>query len=753
VNAKARASSRVARWADRVVCALVGGGIAMVGLALFEVAAAPTKGPAMLAELSVLAVPFFSALFTLGTLWWLLEPDEVEPAWRRVSLALASEEPLLRSQTAAFLPLLVLFGTVNFVVLAHLARILFGLPKAAPSMWIGVVVGGVTVLSLVVVVVAASAVATLLRRLLAQLASALPFAIDPRATGVLGVCVAGLLIARGIHIGDTSGDGGFWAILGVLKRRELDLQPLAHLAGWLLASYCIALLLIQLSWRSRALFGFVFWLAASGLAYRGAHQMTADDAAALDGAKLGKPMLGVMRRLFDRDHDGFSNLYAGGDCNDRDPKISPTAVEVPGNGIDEDCSGADTPKVESLPKAVAQAPVALSIPAGGYNIVLVTVDTLRHDLGFAGNPRPVSPNLDALAAKSIVYERAYSLASYTGKSIGPLIIGKYPSETLRDGSHFNTYLPGNVTLGERMRELGKKTVGVTSLWYFGPASGLGQGFDTWDLSPKPPGGGDKDNYTTSDKITNAALGHLAKLPKEGGFHMWLHYFDPHAEYLAHEGSPNFAADPSGKIGPVRAQYEQEVWYTDRELGRFLDALAASPFASNTVICVTSDHGEAFGDHGMSFHGREIWESLVRVPLVIYVPGLKAKRIREKRSHIDLTPTLFELGGGNLARVQEQFSGASLANELASGEPPAEKDVYIDMPLGPYNGLRRGFLTGKSPGQKLIHYGGAQMQLFDLAQDPEEANDLAKDKTKLGEVADRMARFRAGLKEFEVKPVP
>jgi choline-sulfatase len=388
------------------------------------------------------------------------------------------------------------------------------------------------------------------------------------------------------------------------------------------------------------------------------------------------------------------------------------------------------------------------IPEGGYNLLLITVDTLRHELGFAGNPRPVSPNLDALAAKSVVYERAYAMASYTGKSIGPLMIGKYPSETLRDGTHFNTYLPANVFLAERLKDRGFQTVGVSSLWYFAPWSGLAQGYGTWDMSPKPPGGGDKDNYTTSDKVTTAAISQLGKLSKDKPYHMWVHYFDPHAEYLPHEGSPDFSA--MGGVGPVRAQYEQEVWYTDKEIGRLLGYAKEQGLLDKTVVVVTSDHGEAFAEHGMSWHGREIWEPLVRVPLMIAIPGVTPKRIAQKRSHIDLAPTLFQLGGGTKA---EGFSGESLVPELLSKDMPPERDVYIDMPIGPYNGVRRAFITGKGAGTKLMHLGGGMYQLFDLETDPEEAHDLAADKEKLSQAVQAMGAFRARLKEFEVKPVP
>src|SRR5690606_25655947 len=131
------------------------------------------------------------------------------------------------------------------------------------------------------------------------------------------------------------------------------------------------------------------------------------------------------------------------------------------------------------------------------------------------------------------------------------------------------------------------------------------------------------------------------------------------------------------------------WYTDKHIGRVLDYVASQPWADETAIILTSDHGEAFYEHGMRWHGREIWQELVHVPLFVYVPGAEPRRVANKRSHIDLAPTILELMGVPLPEEGE-LRGKSLLDDvyLPEGAEHEERDVYIDMPQGPYNGPRR-----------------------------------------------------------------
>jgi len=400
-----------------------------------------------------------------------------------------------------------------------------------------------------------------------------------------------------------------------------------------------------------------------------------------------------------------------------------------------------------------------------YNVVIITVDTLRADLGFSGYPRPVSPNIDALAARSIVYEQAYAMASFTPKCLGPLLIGRYSSETYRDYAHYTNFAPANVFLGERVQEAGGRTAGAASHRYFGWRKGFDQGLDVWDTSAIPPNSVDNDPTITSAKLTDVAIGLLsseraADVPVRDGkpfvteprsgtasghFLTWFHYLDPHLPYVPHADAPSFASMREPGIPRERAPYDGEVWFTDQEVGRLLRHIGEQPWAKETAIILTADHGEAFGEKGHWGHGRELWEPLVHVPLLVYVPGAPPRRIKAKRSHIDIVPTVLELMG---LPPDPELHGKSLLADLeaAPGEVE-ERDVYIDMPDGPYNELRRAVLTGPSPGIKLIEFNGNRYELYDLRFDPNETKNIAwSDPTQLEAAKEALKRMRSSLKE-------
>jgi arylsulfatase A-like enzyme len=393
-----------------------------------------------------------------------------------------------------------------------------------------------------------------------------------------------------------------------------------------------------------------------------------------------------------------------------------------------------------------------AIPAGSkrtYNVVLLTIDTLRADLGFAGYPRPITPQLDELARRSTVFERAYATASYTPKSMGPLLIGRYATETARNGEHYTTFFPSNTFVAERARAAGVRTIAGVCHRYFLWKKGFQEGQDIYDTSAAHPEPRDDDPRVTSDRLSDTAIRLLGRpensTPKgpPGRFLAWFHYIDPHTPYVPHKGAPDFASMPPAGAPSLRAAYDAEVWFTDSQLGRVIDFVRSQPWGNDTAIIITADHGEAFGEHGHWRHGREVWEPLIRVPLIINLPPSSPappeaapRRIALKRSHIDLVPTILDLLG---VELKDALHGKSLLADMrAAPNELEERDVFVDMPKGPYNEARRAIVTGPSPGIKLIHFGGHRYEAYDLASDPAEAHSLSRSDE----------RFKVALQSFE-----
>jgi choline-sulfatase len=267
------------------------------------------------------------------------------------------------------------------------------------------------------------------------------------------------------------------------------------------------------------------------------------------------------------------------------------------------------------------------------------------------------------------------------------------------------------------------------------------------------GQGETDTSVTSSQLTDAAMKLLGAHAGSQRFFMWVHYFDPHEQYVPHPEAPDFT-DPAKPAGfRMRALYDGEVWFTDKAIGRLLEFVDSQPWGKDTVVVVTSDHGESMNEHGIAFqHGFEIWEPLMRVPLVMRVPGVRPHHVPVKRSAIDIVPTLLDVM--RIARpAAGELSGRSLAADLvaAPGVSYEERDVYMDMPDGPYTHMRRGLIHGVTPGMKLIHFGGRQYQLYDLEHDPGESDDLSSDAGRMGPMLEAFGAMRATLREIDVKP--
>jgi choline-sulfatase len=399
-----------------------------------------------------------------------------------------------------------------------------------------------------------------------------------------------------------------------------------------------------------------------------------------------------------------------------------------GSGPSSASSASPPPPVAAPP----QPPKLPPLPPKECNVILLSIDSLRADMPWNGYSRPIAPRLTELEKKAVSFSRAYSVSSYTSMSLGGLLGGRIPSELRRSGYFFGTY-KNDVFFPKLLQRAGVHTMGVMAHMYF-KAAGLDQGFDEWTIVPGISFDPNTDREITSPRSEAIAEELLADTANETRpFFFWAHFLDPHDIYMRHEGID------WGKTS--RDRYDGEVTFTDRYIGKLLDFIATRPWASRTVIIVTSDHGEEFGEHNMTRHGFEIWETLVHVPLMIVAPGAEPRRIGTAHSDIDLGPTILDFLH---VPADPRFEGTSLVSEVY-GTPTEARDVVVDLPMTSDNGKRRALVRGS---EKLICFDDDNYcRLYDVERDPLERSPI----TKGDDFRDMKARYRALVKT--IKEVP
>jgi arylsulfatase len=376
---------------------------------------------------------------------------------------------------------------------------------------------------------------------------------------------------------------------------------------------------------------------------------------------------------------------------------------------------------------------SLWVKPTGPNVLLVSVDTLRADhLGFYGYARDTSPNLDAFAKQSQVYLHCSAHGAMTGPSTASLLTGFLPHETtVFDNSPLP---PSMVTAAEFLRDSGYRTRGIVSNFVLRKKEGYAQGFEAFDDEMDAVELVRGIAERTAGNATDRAMRALEEL-RGDPFFLWIHYQDPHGPYTPPERLASLfeAAEPGDElpindsvsgnggipayqvIGDERhpadyvSRYDREIFFVDEQFGRLIEELKRLDLLDRTVTIFTADHGEAMGEHAYWFaHGEHLYDGLLRVPLLMRIPGLAPAEHEHPVQHLDIVPTLLEISG---RAPVAQLTGRSLLTT------PEESRFIVSE-------LDRSAQAVQSGGLKLVYGADEQVSLFDVLSDPAETVDLA-----------------------------
>lgn len=395
--------------------------------------------------------------------------------------------------------------------------------------------------------------------------------------------------------------------------------------------------------------------------------------------------------------------------------------------------------------------------------LLVTVDTLRSDfLSCYGYPRLATPRIDALAEAGALFEQHYTTIATTAPAHATLLTGLYPREhgLLRNGPPLDPDVP---YLPEFLQEAGYRTGASIGARVLASRAGFARGFEFFDEdfgeSVLKPGGRNAKYERFATSVVDRALEFLERDDGRPTF-LWVHLYDPHHPFEPPEPSPLqpnralefFAkrAEPSeafsrSYLATLLAGYEAEVSYTDRQLGRLLDAWDRRDGAPGSLVVLTSDHGEGLGEHMYEGHGFFLYEEQLRIPLVLRMSGRvpAAARVTAATSSVDLPATLLDLLG-----LPAALPGRSLRPDLeGEGSEPermifAERRAYSDADLERKEALqalreRVSGQPGASSGEKCALVSGdwklvwnqtGSHELYNLRRDPREALNLVLEGT-------------------------
>lgn len=348
------------------------------------------------------------------------------------------------------------------------------------------------------------------------------------------------------------------------------------------------------------------------------------------------------------------------------------------------------------------APTTAPAPAA-RNFLLITVDTLRADrVGAYGDASARTPVIDGLAARGVRFDRAFATAPITLTSHASLLTGRYPPG---HGARHNgmRMMAGVPTLADSLRAQGFATAAFVAAFPLDRRFGLDHGFQAYGDQMPRGADGRLANERRGAAVVDDAIAWLGQ-NRGQRFFLWVHLFEPHAPY----------GDATGGH-PIAARYAAEISEADRQIGRLLPALGDA--AASTLVAVTADHGEAFGEHGEIAHSIFVYDTTLRVPWILAGPGVPTRAISAPVSLVDLAPTVMTLLGAG----RFDADGIDLMGALR-GEVPPERTLYaesfaplLDFGWSPLRSVRSGgwkYIAAPAP------------ELYDVAEDSGETRNAA-----------------------------
>jgi choline-sulfatase len=415
-----------------------------------------------------------------------------------------------------------------------------------------------------------------------------------------------------------------------------------------------------------------------------------------------------------------------------------------------------------------QAPPDAGLAAGalrGFNVLLVTIDTLRADhVGAYGSALGLTPTLDRLAGEGVRFEFAHAHVPMTLPSHTSIMTGLYPvANGVHDNGSFR-FDGAKPSLAGELKRAGYRTAAFVGAFVLDARFGLNAGFDVYDDRVRGASANLEIVQRTADAvlapaytwITNAATsrpGGPSREPQNQNQNLepknqnpeprtpnpepppwftWIHLYDPHEPYSPPEPfASRYSQDP----------YSGEIAYADAALGRFFERLRGAAL-DRTLVVITSDHGESLGEHGERTHGLFAYESTLRVPLIVWAPGVVRPAVVASPARlVDLAPTVLDLVG---APASGAFDGRSLRPFAAGGQPPEDPGSYFEAlnanltrNWAPLKGVMRDQL-------KLIDL--PIPELYDLAVDPGEQRNLyASQRERARDLESRLDRINGGAR--------